>query len=109
MSSVSKVKRHNMMHTHDYIRCIVLSWKVKLQWAKKNDGDEIFYGKQCMHYPGGTIFLHVEILVDTQDNYCPEECLLETVFMSPQGQVMGDSATISSDVLGYISEYNSQH
>jgi hypothetical protein len=61
-----------------------------------------------MRYPDGTVFLHVEMLVDTQDNYCPEECLLETAFMSPQGQVMGDDATVSPAILGYSSADNSQ-
>eukprot|EP00957_Ditylum_brightwellii_P161118 12267320-Ditylum_brightwellii.AAC.1 len=86
MSSVFKVEGYNAMHTHNYIQCIALPWKVKFQWAKKNNGDEIFHGMQFMHYPDGTVFLHVKMLVDTQDNYCPEECLLETAFMSPQGQ-----------------------
>eukprot|EP00957_Ditylum_brightwellii_P149754 11404669-Ditylum_brightwellii.AAC.1 len=86
MSSVSKVKGHNTMHTHNYIQCIALPQKVKFQWTKKNDGDKIFHGKQFMHYPNGTVFLHVEMLVNTQVNYCPKECLLETAFMSPQGQ-----------------------
>eukprot|EP00957_Ditylum_brightwellii_P210170 15364637-Ditylum_brightwellii.AAC.1 len=58
MSSVSKVKGHNAMHTHDYIQCIALLWKVEFQWAKKNNGDEIFHGKQFMRYPDGTVFLH---------------------------------------------------
>eukprot|EP00957_Ditylum_brightwellii_P166336 12662617-Ditylum_brightwellii.AAC.1 len=86
MSSVSKVKRRNVVHTHNYIQCTALPWKVKFQWAKKTNGDEIFHGKQFMCYLDGTIFLHVKMLVNTQDNYCPEECLLETAFMSPQGQ-----------------------
>eukprot|EP00957_Ditylum_brightwellii_P058905 4466508-Ditylum_brightwellii.AAC.1 len=73
------------MHIHDYIQCIPLPWKVKFQWVKKNDGYDIFHGKQYMCYPDGSIFLHIEMLVDIQDNYCPEECLLETALMSPQG------------------------
>eukprot|EP00957_Ditylum_brightwellii_P196008 14934477-Ditylum_brightwellii.AAC.1 len=109
MSSVSKVKGHTTMHTHDYIQRIAFPWKVKFQWAKKNNSDEIFHGKQFMCYPDGTIFLHVEMLVNTQDNYCPEECLLETAAMSPQGQVMRDDATVSPAILGYSSEDNSQH
>eukprot|EP00957_Ditylum_brightwellii_P175361 13349437-Ditylum_brightwellii.AAC.1 len=46
MSSVSKVKGRNAMHAHNYIQHIALPPKVKFQWAKKNDGDEIFHGKQ---------------------------------------------------------------
>eukprot|EP00957_Ditylum_brightwellii_P140505 10704872-Ditylum_brightwellii.AAC.1 len=46
MSSISKVKGCDTMHTHDYIQRITPPWKVKFQWAKKNDGDEIFHGKQ---------------------------------------------------------------
>eukprot|EP00957_Ditylum_brightwellii_P071303 5420109-Ditylum_brightwellii.AAC.1 len=45
MSSVSKVKGRNVMHTHGYIQLIALPRKVKFQWAKKNDSDEIFHGK----------------------------------------------------------------
>eukprot|EP00957_Ditylum_brightwellii_P119789 9139699-Ditylum_brightwellii.AAC.1 len=50
MSSVSKVKGHNAMYTYDYIQCIPLPWKVKFQWAKKNDGNDIFHAlmySQC--------------------------------------------------------------
>eukprot|EP00957_Ditylum_brightwellii_P143622 10942540-Ditylum_brightwellii.AAC.1 len=109
MSSVSKVKGRNAMHTHDYIQRIAFPQKVKFQWAKKKNDDEIFHGKQFMCYPDGTNFLHVEMIVNTQDNHCPEECLLQTAFMSPQGQVMGDDATVSPAILGYSSEDNSQH
>jgi hypothetical protein len=35
MSSVSKVKGRDAMHTHDYIQRIALPRKVKFQWAKK--------------------------------------------------------------------------
>eukprot|EP00957_Ditylum_brightwellii_P035852 2717289-Ditylum_brightwellii.AAC.1 len=43
-----------------------------------------------------------------KDNYCSEECLLETAVVSPQGRVMGDDATVSPAILGYSSEDSSQ-
>eukprot|EP00957_Ditylum_brightwellii_P174138 13258363-Ditylum_brightwellii.AAC.1 len=108
MSYVAKVKGCNAMHTHDYIQRIPLHQKVKFQWAKKNNSDDIFHGNQYMRYPDGSFFLHMKMLVNIQDTYCPDECLLETAFMSPQGRVLGYDATVSHAILGYSSEDNSQ-
>eukprot|EP00957_Ditylum_brightwellii_P003937 299845-Ditylum_brightwellii.AAC.1 len=86
MHSTSVIKGRNSTTEFNYTQRIRLPRKCKFQWASNLDGDKIFHGKRGVVYQGSSTFLHVELLVNTGDNYCPEERILDPSLMAPPNQ-----------------------
>ena len=77
MVASSKVKGRSVTSGFFYEQRIPLPRKCKHVLASSTDGDTFFFGKKFIEYPHGSVFLHVELVVETQDNYCPEERMLD--------------------------------
>jgi hypothetical protein len=75
ITASAKVKGRNMASAQDfkYEMRVNLPMEAPYKWAKPSDGDDIFHGVKFLRYPDGVVMLHIELLVDTKDNYCPEE------------------------------------
>ena len=81
MVTASKTKGCSNTKGHFYEQRIPLLRKCQHNLAACTDGDEFFQGKKFVEYPDGSIFLHVELLCESHDNYCPEERMLEPSMM----------------------------
>ena len=68
-----------------YEQRIRLPRKVQHSFAAKNDGDDMFTGKKFIEYPDGSVFLHVELIGESKDDYVPEERLLDPLMMKTPG------------------------
>lgn len=75
--AVSKTKGRSNTEGRFYLQQIRLPCKCQHEFAAITDGDELFHGKKFIEYPDGTIFLQLELLCESRDNYCPEELMLE--------------------------------
>eukprot|EP00957_Ditylum_brightwellii_P096318 7335980-Ditylum_brightwellii.AAC.1 len=51
------------------------------RWANQSDGDAILVGTKFLKDAEGVVMLHLELLVNTKDNYCPEERLASNPVM----------------------------
>eukprot|EP00957_Ditylum_brightwellii_P110538 8431819-Ditylum_brightwellii.AAC.1 len=51
------------------------------RWENQSDGDAIFWGAKFLKDAEGIVMLHLELLVDTKVNYCPEEHLASNPVM----------------------------
>ena len=81
MTAASKVTGRDMTNSFKYEMRINCPKKASYKWAKASDGDQIFHGAKFFEYANGEVMLHLELLVDTKDNFCPEECLATTPMM----------------------------
>ena len=77
MVAVSKVKGRSMTDGFFCEKRIPLPRKVRHSFATVEDGDELFQGKKFIQYPDGSVFLHVELIAESKDNYIPEERMLD--------------------------------
>ena len=80
MVSVSKVKGRSIVGGSGgffYEQRIRLPRKAEHAFATMQDGDDFFYGRKFVQYPDGSVHLHVELLAEKNDNYVPEECMLD--------------------------------
>ena len=72
MESVSKIVSRSNTSGFFYEQRIPLPKAVKHEFAGA-DGDQFFKGKRFIQYPDGSVQLHVELLVETNDGYRPLE------------------------------------
>ena len=84
MYATGVIKDRKITKDFFYEQRIPLPRKVDFKWAQEAAGDDIFYGTKFVLYEGGAQFLHIEMVVDTPDTYCPEECLLDPAMMVTQ-------------------------
>jgi hypothetical protein len=81
MVATSKVKGRSNTQGFFYEQRIPLPRKVKHEYATSMDGDDLFHGKTFVEYPDGSQFLHIELVSEVKDSYCPEERMLEPAMM----------------------------
>ena len=81
MVATSKVKGRSNTQGFFYEQRIPLPRKVKHEYATPMDGDDLFHGKTFVEYPDGSQFMHVELVSEVKDSYCPEERMLEPAMM----------------------------
>jgi hypothetical protein len=81
MVAASKVKGRSITQGFFYEQHIPLPRKVKHEYATPMDGDDLFHGKTFVEYPDGSTFMHVELVGEIKDSYCPEERMLEPAMM----------------------------
>ena len=81
MVAASKTKGCSNTEGHFYDQRIPLPRKCQHNLAACADGDELFHSKKFVEYPDGSIFLHMELLCESHDSYCPEERMLEPSMM----------------------------
>jgi hypothetical protein len=81
MVATSKVKGRSNTQGFFYEQRIPLPRKVKHEYATAMDGDDLFHGKTFVEYPDGSQFMHVELVSEVKDSYCPEERMLEPAMM----------------------------
>jgi len=80
MVAVSKIKGRSSTEGFFYEQRIRLPRTCNYKFASK-EGCDMFHGKKFVEYPDGSVFLHVELLAETKDNYVPEERLLDPSMM----------------------------
>ena len=73
MLAVSKIKGRSSTDGFYYEQRIPLPRKANHQFAVQTDGDEFFFGRKFVLYPNGEVFMHLELLADFTDGYCPTE------------------------------------
>jgi hypothetical protein len=84
MVAIAKVKGRSVTDAFVYEQRIPLPRKCEHEYASDasdTDSDCLFHGKKFVQYPDGTVFLHVELVCETRDNYCPEERMLDPSMM----------------------------
>ena len=99
MVAVAKVKGRSNMDGFFYEQRIPLPRKVQHEYASTKDGDDLFFGKKFIKYPDGSVFLHVELIAETKDNYIPEERMLDpnVVKMPPKMSSFGASTPMETE------------
>lgn len=100
MVAVSKVKGRSFTDGFFYEQRIRLPRKVDHKFAATTDGDELFFGKKFIEYPDGSVFLHVELIGETKDNYMPEERMLDPKLMKSVRKTMNADAMETEPTTG---------
>jgi hypothetical protein len=80
--TVKAIKDRSNTKQFLYYQRIPLPKKVRHTFATASDGDEVFHGSRYSVCPDGSYMLHVELIVDVGDNYCPEERMLDAEVMA---------------------------
>jgi hypothetical protein len=100
MVATSKVKGRSNTQGFFYEQRIPLPRKVKHEYATRMDGDDLFHGKTFVEYPDGSQFMHIELISEIKDSYCPEERMLEPSMMqtaAAAGNMEGDDYDYHDD------------
>eukprot|EP00957_Ditylum_brightwellii_P054208 4105960-Ditylum_brightwellii.AAC.1 len=74
VENIKTFKEHSKTKTFTYHQCILLLNKVRHMSALELN---FISGIKYAINKNGSIFMHTELIQDTKDNYCHEECLLD--------------------------------